>query len=136
MPDTNDNWDKLFEQLPLDATPGEGHRIELRARVLEQFDSQSPSPVTTSRLNQTGRILMKYKVPHWTAAAAALIICVVWISQSYSPALAAEDVVAHIMKARRAGSTLALFCPTMSKAVPWAGVVMGKGSPLKTETPM
>ena len=45
---------------------------------------------------------MKYKVPHWTAAAAVLIICMVWISQSYSPALAAEDVVAHIMKARTA----------------------------------
>jgi hypothetical protein len=45
---------------------------------------------------------MKYKVPHWTAAAAVLILCMVWISQSYSPALAAEDVVAHIMKARTA----------------------------------
>ena len=102
MPDTNDHWGMLFEQLPLDATPGEDHRIELRTRVLDKFDSQSPSPATTSRLNQTGRILMKYKVPHWTAAAAVLIICMVWISQSYSPALAAEDVVAHIMKARTA----------------------------------
>jgi hypothetical protein len=44
---------------------------------------------------------MKYKVPHWIAAA-VLILCMVWILQSYSPAIAAEDVVAHIMNARTA----------------------------------
>jgi hypothetical protein len=102
MTNTNDNWDRLFEQLPLDATPGEDHREELRTRVLDQFDSQSSSPVTRSRLNHTVRTIMKYKIPQWTAAAAVLIVCAVWISQSYSPAIAADDVVAHIMNARTA----------------------------------
>ena len=95
-------WEKLFEQLPLDATAGDEHRRQLREKVLAVFDAQSARHSQFLGLNRLGHILMTYKAPHWTAAA-ILIACIAWIVHSSdSPAFAFNALVDNVMQARTA----------------------------------
>lgn len=98
----HNDWEKLFEQLPLDTTARTEHESELRSRTLDALDDAMKRQPQTHGIQQIGRTLMRYKAPHWVAAA-TLITCAVWFFQlSSSPAYAFKDVVAHVIKARTA----------------------------------
>lgn len=108
-----DNWETVFEQLPLDTAPRDEHRAELKARVLKAFDESETaapssvesqvavSPSEDSGLVKLGRILMTYKATYWTAAA-VLIGLFLWFGQGTSTALAFEDLVKTIGSCRTA----------------------------------
>ena len=100
----NDNqhhdWERLFEQLPLDTTARQEHRAALKSRLGARpgFLATLNSP----RLKKIGDILMTYKVPHWTAAA-IIVIGVVWLmSLSNARAFAIDELVENVMNARTA----------------------------------
>lgn len=86
-------WEALFRQIPVDVAPSKDREKELRVEVLAAFDeSPSVSSHLNSGIRSAGELLMRYKAPHWTAAA-MLFGCLIWLSQSGRPALAFEQVV-------------------------------------------
>ncbi len=98
----NDDWESLFEQLPLDTSVREEHRESLKARVLGAHASVSTPRSHRRGLKDLGKILMRYKAPHWTAAT-ILVICMVWLARNGStPAFAVDEVVENFMNARTA----------------------------------
>lgn len=97
--ETHDDWDQLFDQLPIDVTVNDENHADMKARVLDAFEDR-PTPM--SRLQAIGNTLMKYKVPHLTTAV-LLVAGMIWMFQSTStPAFALETLVANLMKARTA----------------------------------
>ena len=54
----------------------------------------------------------------------------------FEPHLLSWAMSHAIIKVLVVGWTLAVFVPTISKAVPWSGIVIGKGRPPKTDTPL
>ena len=105
--DEHDNWEKLFQQLPVDTTVRDEHRERLKAQVLSTHVSSThhePRMNLTprSRLNEIGITLMRYKIPHWTAAT-ILVALVMWLAHASSTsALALDQVVNNMMQARSA----------------------------------
>lgn len=98
----NDDWDELFSQLPVDTTANDKHRERLRTQFLTACENGPVPSSRRSRLRDTGRFLMKYKAPHWTVAT-LLVTSVFWLIQTGpSPALALDEVVAKMTKARTA----------------------------------
>lgn len=103
MPDDlHDDWENLFEQLPLDTAPSKEQQETLRQRVIETFESRPTPRSRFTALQSLGRTLMKYKAPHWTIAA-ILVGCMFWLFESSSkPAFALDELVENIMKAHTA----------------------------------
>lgn len=98
----DDDWEKLFDQLPVDTTAGEEHRERLKKQVLSAYEDRPAPRPRRFRLNEIGRILMRYKAPHWTAVA-ILVVCVIWFAQSGSkPVFAVDEVVDNLVNARSA----------------------------------
>lgn len=100
MNDAENNWDDLFEQLPLDPAARVEHQQQLKDQVLDAFEESAPRP--PSILKNTGQLLMKYKVPQLTAAAAMIVACVSAFQFSGSSAFALEDLVKNIVNAKSA----------------------------------
>ena len=97
-----DDWEDLFEQLPIDVSAHEKHRDRLKAEAMEAFADRPMPEARRHRIQDLGRTLMKYKAPHWTAAA-ILLAGMIWLIQSATtPAFALEDVVNNLVKARTA----------------------------------
>lgn len=97
-----DDWEDLFEHLPVDTTARAEHRDQLKAEVLGAYEDR-PTP-RTQRLGiqKIGRTLMRYKAPHMTAAA-VLLVGMIWLSQkAMTPAFAIDDVVDSLVQARSA----------------------------------
>ena len=108
-----ENWDGLFEQLPLDTAPHDEHRSELKERVLAAFDEKQSAgpedvrsdleirPSEDSGFKKLGRILMTNKAHYWTAAA-ILVGTIVWLGQGGNTAFAFEELVKNIGGCRTA----------------------------------
>lgn len=102
MNSPNDNdWNNLFEQLPVDTTTNDEHCDRLRDQFMETRDAAATPVSDHNLLQKTGRLLMKYKAPHCTAAA-LVVAGIVWLIQGASPALALDEVVDNMIKARSA----------------------------------
>ena len=98
----HDDWEELFDQLPVDASVREQSHQRLKAEVLSAYDDQPAVRTQRHNLKELGRTLMKYKVPHCTAAA-ILLAGIVWLAQTASkPAFAVDDVVDNMLQARSA----------------------------------
>ncbi len=96
------DWDKLFDQLPLDATVRDEQREQLKSDALEVFDNEQTPPTRKTTLQTIGHTLMKYKAPHWTTAT-VLIAGMFWMFQSSSdPAFAVDALVENMMKVKTA----------------------------------
>ena len=108
-----ENWESVFEQLPLDAAPRDEHRAELKERLLAAFDENAKvnlsdnarqreeSPGEEGGLRKVGRIFMTYKAHYWTAAA-VLVGLFVWQGQGTNTAFAFEEVIRNIANCRTA----------------------------------
>jgi outer membrane lipoprotein-sorting protein len=101
----HDDWEKLFEELPVEPTAREEHREHLKRQVLDAYES-TPTPQSRRLgLKEIGRLLMKYKAPQWTAAS-VLVSCVIWLvwltQTGGTPVVAAEEVVDNLVNARSA----------------------------------
>ncbi len=102
MNSTNHNdWENLFDQIPADTSVNEEHREHLRRQVLEAGEASPAHVVHQTIFQKTGRILMKYKAPHCTAAV-LVVAGIVWLIQGASPALALDEVVENMVKAHSA----------------------------------
>lgn len=100
--DERDDWEKLFQQLPVDTTVRDEHCKQLKAQVLSNYQKPRTHLTLQFRLHQIGRTLMRYKIPHCTAAT-ILVALVVWLAQVTStPLFALDQVVKNIMQARSA----------------------------------
>jgi len=98
----HDDWERLFDQLPVDTTAREEHRKRLKTEALSAYEDRPTPRPQRLRLKQIGPLLMRYKAPHWTAAA-ILVACIIWLAQTGSaPALAVDDVVDNMVQARSA----------------------------------
>ncbi|MCH7729878.1 MAG: hypothetical protein IH991_25920 [Planctomycetes bacterium] len=98
----HDDWEKLFEQLPVDTTAREQHCKRLKTEVLSAYKDQALPRPQRLRLKTIGQILMRYKAPHWTAAA-ILVTCIILLAQTSStPVFAVDEVVDNMVKARSA----------------------------------
>ncbi len=97
-----DNWNELFGELPVDDAVRDEHRHRLKADVLDAYETSKPHEPPRRRLHDIGRVLMKYKAPHWTVAAIT-VACLIWLTQNGStPAFAVEEVVSNMADARTA----------------------------------
>ncbi len=95
------DWEGLFEQMPVDADVNEEHRAELREQFLDLVET-APAPASRRHIfRDTGRILMKYKVPHFSAVA-MLLAGLVWLLQNGTPAYALDQIIDNMVKARTA----------------------------------
>ncbi len=102
MNDESNNWEELFDQLPVDVSVDPDRRDDLKARLLDTFEDTSVTPSATSWLKKTGAILMRYRVPHCTVAA-GLIALLVWTTGlGGASALALDEVVSNLTSARTA----------------------------------
>ncbi len=98
MNDSQDNWENMFEQLPLESAARDQHRQDLKAQVLDEFDQQQRPH---SKLKRTGQILMKFKLPQ-IAIAVAVIAAIAVFQFGGSPAYALENMVSRIVNAKSA----------------------------------
>lgn len=100
--DSHQDWDTLFNQLPVDTTLRAEQLEKVKRCAVGEFDSR---PVPRSRhiaLQSIGHTLMKYKVPHGVAAT-VVIACAIWLIQSAStPALALDLLFERLMQAKSA----------------------------------
>lgn len=95
----HDDWEELFDGLPVDTTVSEAHQRGLKAEVLNACEAAAASGTRHVRLKDIGHTLMKYKTPYWTAAA-VLIGLFVWLAGPAGPkALALDEVVKNMEKA-------------------------------------
>ncbi|MBI1313699.1 hypothetical protein GC176_20595 [bacterium] len=102
MNDHNHNdWEQLFEQLPADTEVRDEHRARLREQFLDSFQAEPSTAARRHLIRDTGRILMKYKVPHCTAVT-LLVAGAIWILQHSTPAYALEQIVDNLVKAQSA----------------------------------
>ncbi|MGE0759127.1 MAG: outer membrane lipoprotein carrier protein LolA, partial [Pirellulaceae bacterium] len=98
----NGDWERLFQQLPVDTSARDEHRERLKARVLSEHSVARARKTLPIRLQQLGRTLMRYRIPHWTAAT-ILVAMVVWLAQTDStPAFELDQVVDQMMQAHSA----------------------------------
>lgn len=99
---SHQDWESLFEQIPADVMPNKALEKELRARVLVAFEeSLAASPPLNNVFRTAGEKLMRYRAPHWTAAA-MLIGCFIWLSQSGRTAFAFERIAESVAGAKTA----------------------------------
>lgn len=100
--DEHDDWEKLFQQLPVDTSVRNEHREQLREQILSTHQKPRAHLTLSFRLNEIGRTFMRYKIPHWTAAT-ILVALLMWLVQAGStPAFALDQVVKNMMQARSA----------------------------------
>ena len=100
--DPHFEWDKLFDQLPVDSS-AQGEQLEsVKLRVLDAFESYNAPRSRTFTLQVIGHTLMKYKIPHGIAAT-FIVAGIFWLMTTVNkPALALETLFGNFMKARTA----------------------------------
>ena len=100
--DSHQDWDTLFNQLPVDTNLHVEQLEKVKRRSLGEFDRR-PVPRSQFRtLQYIGHTLMKYKVPHGIAAT-VVVACAIWLIQSAStPALALDLLVEKLMQSKSA----------------------------------
>ncbi len=97
-----DDWDALFDRLPVDTSVDEEHGERLKKQVLAAYDEAHSPRSRRLAISRMGEFLMRYKIPHWTAAA-IVIAGMIWLTQqTATPALALDEVVDNFVKARSA----------------------------------
>ena len=95
------DWEGLFEQMPVDADVNDEHRAKLREQFLDLVET-APAPASRRHIfRDTGRTLMKYKVPHFSAVA-MLLAGLAWLLQNGTPAYALDQIIDNMVKARTA----------------------------------
>jgi hypothetical protein len=100
--DPHDDWEKLFDQVPVDSTVSLEQRESARLRVLEAFESPPTPRSRHVTLQAIGHTLMKYKIPHGIVAM-LFLAGMFWLLQSVStPALALDVLIEKFMKAKTA----------------------------------
>jgi hypothetical protein len=100
--DPHYDWEKLFDQVPVDSIATVEQCENVKLRVLDVFES---SPAPRSRhitLQDIGHTLMKYKIPHGIAAT-FFFAGMVWLFSSVgTPVLALDVLIERFMKAKTA----------------------------------
>ena len=100
--DSHQDWDDLFNQLPVDTTPHVEQLEKVKHRALGTFDRRTVPRFPYITLSSIAHTLMKYKVPHGVAAT-MIVACAVWLIQSAStPALALDLLIEKLMQAESA----------------------------------
>ncbi len=100
--DPHYDWEKLFNQVPVDATSSVEQRENVKLRVLGAFKSRPAPRSRHITLQAIGHTLMKYKVPHGIAAT-LFVACAIWLIQSSStPAFALDRLIEKLMQAKTA----------------------------------
>ncbi|MCA9191016.1 MAG: hypothetical protein KDB03_04625 [Planctomycetales bacterium] len=100
--ESNNEWSRLFEQLPVDLSSSEQQRESAKLRALDVFDNQPTPHWQPVTLQAIGRTLMKYKIPHGIAAM-VFIAAGFWLMPLVSaPALALDELIDNFMKAHSA----------------------------------
>ena len=100
--DPHNDWEKLFNQVPVDSTSSVEQRTNVKQHVLDAFESRPAPRSRHVTLQSIGHTLMKYKIPHGIAAT-LLVACAVWLIQSAStPALALDLLIEKLMQAKTA----------------------------------
>ena len=95
------DWEGLFEQMPVDADVNDEHRAKLREQFLDLVET-APAPASRRQsFRDTGRTLMKYKAPHFSAVA-MLLAGLAWLLQNGTPAYALDQIIDNMVKARTA----------------------------------
>ena len=96
-----DDWQELFDSLPVDSTVDEKQSQNLKQQVLQACDDSAESSQWKNRLSKTGHYLMTNKTTRWAATAAALLLAG-WFLMSTGdrPASAMEAVMQNILNAR------------------------------------
>lgn len=100
--DPHDDWDKLFDQVPVDSTVRVEQRESVKLRVLEAFECRPTPRSRHLTLQAIGHTLMKHKIPHGIAATLCLAGMVWSLSSVNTPALALDVLIEKFMKAKTA----------------------------------
>ena len=100
MNDPENKWDELFDQLPVDSAARLEHQQQLKNQVLDAFDNCPPRP--HSKLKRAGHIIMKFKLPQLTIAAAVVAAIATVFQFGATPAHALETLVNRIVNAKSA----------------------------------
>lgn len=100
--DPHDDWDNLFDQLPVDSTVSDEQRESVKQRVFDAFENRPTPQSRHVKLQAIGHTLMKYKIPHGITAM-LLVAGAFWLFQSSStPAFALETLIENLLNARTA----------------------------------
>lgn len=102
MIDSHDDWDRLFDQLPIDTSASDEQLTSVKQRVLDAFEDRPSTRSQFFTIQKIGHTLMRYKVPH-TMAAMFLVAVTFWFFTSVSStALALDVLVERLMNVRTA----------------------------------
>ncbi|MEQ1829907.1 MAG: hypothetical protein ABL921_28350, partial [Pirellula sp.] len=100
--DPHYDWEKLFDQVPVDSTLSVEQRQDVRLRVLDAFESRSTLRSRHVTLQAIGHTLMKYKIPHGIAATLFLAGMVWLLTSGSTPVLALDVLLERFMTAKTA----------------------------------
>lgn len=101
MTNSEEKWNDLCEQIPIDTATDDGHRRKLRKEAMQAFDN-SPIGPAESRYTRPGRRLMRNRWLQLTIAG-VIVAVLAWILPSGgTPAFALEQLVNKIVNARTA----------------------------------
>ncbi len=100
MNDTENQWENLFAQLPLDSAARDEYQKQLKTQVLNAFDRSQQQP--HARLKRTRQLFMKSKLVQFTAAAAVIAAIITVFQFGDNRAYALETLVARIVDAKSA----------------------------------
>jgi len=96
-----DDWQELFNELPIDVTVDENKLHGLKQQALQTYDERTESSWWTNRLSKTGNYLMTHKTPRWAATAAALLLAAwIFISPGTQSTFAMEKLIQNVLNAR------------------------------------
>ena len=96
-----DDWQELFDSLPVDSTVDAKQSQTVKEQVLQAYDDRKESGPWKNRLSKTGHYLMTHKTPRWAATVAALLLAGWFLmSTGTKPAFAMEKLLDTILNAQ------------------------------------
>lgn len=106
-----ENWQELFEQLPVDSQHDESHARHLKQQAMQAYDSSTKIRSWKTRsydqLSKLGHYLMTNKTPRWAAALIAIVVATWFLaSTSNRPAFAMNKLFETILNARTVRYTM------------------------------
>ena len=111
---TPDDWQTLFDELPIDSAVDEHQSQSLKQQVLQAYDDRAETGGWTNRLSTTGLYVMTHKTTRWVAAAATLFLAAwLWLSAGTQPSFAVQKILDTFLNARNVRFVMSLTDETM-----------------------
>jgi outer membrane lipoprotein-sorting protein len=96
-----ENWERLFDEVPVDTAQDEQQTLDVKEQVMDAYDESRQPVKWKKQLSNLGQFLMTSRVPRYAATAAALIVATwFFVSLGNRTAFAVQDVIDTLLESQ------------------------------------